>query len=364
MLFFLISSCFSVNFGPHVTTLTMANFESEVDNRSNTTVYFVMFHGQHCPACQMAYPDFMDAAAEAYGMIKFGHVDTSNEYLLGSRFRIYTIPHFMIFYPGGEKVYQRERYSRTFLNVASAYVPDLSIKIDQDWIKSNQKSKAPLDFEGQKLAILFSNRQVTPPMWAGISCAFQNNTENIAIAFCNDQNISQLFNVTIYPTILLIDGAQRLIYNGRNKFPEIKKKIDDFFNGFSDEFTSKSNTITQLDDMTSLEDFSQKCKGKGRFCVVQGGGNNQASADFLAIANKYRHDHFQFFICSSEKCPLDYVSKFSNQQNPKIWIFHHKKDAAILVDSISTLASTLDRVADGGARFHPIDKLKEEIKDL
>lgn len=375
MLFFLSSFCISVNFGPYVKDLTASNFGSEVDNRSNTTVYFVMFHGQHCPACQMAYPDFIEAANEASGMIKFGHVDTSSEYMLGQKYRIYTIPHFIIFYNNGEKVYNRERTARSFLNAASRYIPNLSETVNESWTEklSNQNSTEKVDDSDNstdlKAAILFSDKPSTPPIWAGVSCAFSNNSKGIRVGFCNDPNVSAKFGVNAFPTILLINGKKRYVYNGKNRFQLIRKTIIDFFEGVLDDSANHAKKdakqVILMNNLTSIDTFNSDCKGKGRFCVVQGGGSDIANSVFDEASKKYRYDHFMFFLCPKEKCPLDFVYNTPlNDNNPKVWIFHHKRDAAIVVDDISVLGSTLDRVIDGGARFLPLDKLKKQEEEL
>lgn len=386
MILILTSFCLSVNFGQYVTELTANNFASEVEKRSNTTVYLVMFHGQHCPACQMAYPEFIEAANEASGMIKFGHVDTSSEYALGSRFRIYTIPHFIIFYKDGEKVYNRERSARSFLNVASRYIPNLSETVNESWVEllenqkaANETAKTTESSEDTheennstdlKAAILFSDKPSTPPIWAGISCAFNNNNKGIRIGFCNDPNVSTKFGINAFPTILMINGQNRYVYNGKNRFQLIRKSVIDFFEGVLENTpqTSKKNVkppapAILMNNLTSIEVFNTECKGKGRFCVIQAGGSDKASNAFDEASKKYKHDHFKFFLCPTGECPFDFISKKSSSDEkilPKVWIFHHRRDAAIIVDDINVLGATLDRVIDGGARFTPLEKLKEQ----
>lgn len=389
MLLVFTSFCLSVNFGPYVTDLTANNFASEVEKRSNTTVYLVMFHGQHCPACQMAYPEFIEAANEASGMIKFGHVDTSSEYALGSRYHIYTIPHFIIFYNGGEKVYNRERSARSFLNAASRYIPNLSETVNESWTEllnnqnsttestNNKESKENLQEQANstdlRAAILFSDKPQTPPIWAGVSCAFANNAKGIRVGFCNDRNVSLKFGINAFPTILLINGQHRYVYNGKNRFQLIRKSIIDFFEGVLEDTPKVAKKSTKppapavlMNNLTSIDTFNTDCKGKGRFCVVQAGGSDIANTIFDEASKKYKHDHFMFFLCPKETCPFDFVYNTPlNENAPKVWIFHHKREAAIVVDNIKVLGSTLDRVIDGGARFIPLDKLKEqESKEL
>ena len=334
---FLFLPFLAVSLGsPYITKLTSQNFESEIDKRSNLTVYMVMFHGAHCPACQMAYPQYQEAAEESQGMIKFGEVDTSVEYSLGSRFQIHSIPTFIIFHPKGQTMYNRERSARSFLNSASQFLPHLAQPVNEAW---SEKPKA---------VILFSDKPTSPPLWAGISCAFSGT--DIEIGFTNNQTLARRFGITAFPTIYMIDKEIKMVYNGKNKFALIRKGINDFFEGKlrptpTPEPTPLPKLIHQLE---SAEEIQNECKGKGVFCVIEGG--EKPSRAFEAAAQKYRHDRFRFYTCG-EKCPLEYAKK-------GILILHHRRDAAIrsLEDE---LHANLDRVLDGGARFLPMAQVNE-----
>ncbi|OHS96000.1 Thioredoxin family protein [Tritrichomonas foetus] len=345
LLFSFLSICGCFNFGPSVIELTANNFQREVEHRDNKTVYFVMFHGQHCPACQMAYPEFVEAANEAVGMVKFGHIDTSQEYALGSQFQIYSIPTFIIFHPNGQTTYNRERLARTMLNVASRFIPNLSQPVDDSWLPTNET----------RSVILFTDKQNTPPIWSAISCEFENNTKNIQIGFCNNATIQKEFGITAVPTILMINGEHKFVYNNKNRFQLIRKTIIDFFEGVIPDSPKPTPAPVLIDNLESQEDFENQCKGKGLFCVVQKG--EEPTSEFNNAAKKYRHDHFKFFLCKPENCPFDFLKE-------SVWIFHHRREAGIRVDNLETLGSTLDRVIDGGARFVPLEKLKTEAEEL
>ena len=344
MLVFLLSLCASSSdFGSMVTRLTSSNFQEEVKHRSNHTVYFVMFHGERCPACQMAYPEFVRAAEESAGMVKFGQVDTSVEYSLANEFNIMSIPRFYIFHSGGQRQYDGDRSARALLNVASRYIPNLSENVTEEW----------KDKEDLKAIVLFSTRDHAPPLWNGVSCFFENNDKDIRVGFSNNQTIHQLFGITAQPTILMIDGNTKVVYPGKNKYSDITKIANDFFNGIIPKTPTPTPPPVYVHTLQSQDEFDQQCKGKGLFCVVERA--EEPSKEFEEIAKKYRNDHFKFFICG-EKCPFDYL-----QDN--VWIYHHRRDAAIKVTNSTVLGATLDRVIDGGARFQPIEKLLKPDND-
>ncbi|KAH0791393.1 Thioredoxin family protein [Histomonas meleagridis] len=340
MLSTLLCCCSAYKFGKNVIQLTANNFPKEVEKRDNKTVYFVMFHGTHCPACQMSYPEFDAAATEAAGMIKFGEVNTNQQYSLGSQFRITAIPTFIIFHPKGQMTYMRDRSARSMLNTASRLIPNLAETVDEEWIPQNDTREV----------ILFTDKPKAPPLWAGISCAFSDNNQSIRIGFSNNRTIHQKFNITSTPAILMINGDKQILYEGRNKYDLIKKTVKDFFNGImpSPKPTPKPTPVPVLiHNLTNIDEFNSHCKGKRIFCVIE--GSDVPSEEFKSASKKYRHDPFMFYECG-ENCPLDFI-------NDNIWILHHKRDAAIKVTDKSTIGSFLDRVLDGGAKFELLERL-------
>ena len=338
LVLFFASAAFSYNFGKNVVHLTANNFPKEIEKRANTTVYLVMFHGERCPACQMAYPEFAEAANDADGMLKFGHIDTSRDPALASRFNIYGIPTFIIFHPQGETTYMRDRSSRAFLNAAARYIPDVSKPVDASWAQASRS------------VILFSDKPSAPPLWRSLSCHYEGS--GISVGFTNDQELAKTFNVRTFPEIHLIDGEKKMVYSGRNKFNAIRETIDGFMDGTIEVTPTPTPTplpklVYELDD---AEEMEKACTGKGVFCVFAGA--DEATKEFEEVAKKYRHDHFRFYVCGPE-CPVEYARK-------GIWVRHHKREnMAIKVESLDALGSTLDRVVDGGAKFEPISKLTQ-----
>ena len=330
------SSAFCYKFNKNVLQITANNFPKEIEKRSNTTVYIVMFHGDHCPACQMAYPEFAEAADDAAGMIKFGHIDTSREYSLASRYNIRGIPTFIIFHPQGETTYMRERTSRAFLNVASRFIPDSAKPVDETWANASSS------------VILFSDKPAAPPLWRAISCHYVEGP--VSVGFSNDAALAKDFGITAFPTILMINGEKKMVYSGKNKFNLITEAIDGFMSGTLEPTPTPTPAppAKLVYDLESEEEMQKECKGKGVFCVVVGG---EVTKEFEDIAKKYKHDHFKFYVCG-EKCPIEYAKK-------GVWVLHHKRDAGIKVEDLGALGGTLDRVVDGGAKFDLMSKLTQ-----
>jgi thiol-disulfide isomerase/thioredoxin len=329
-----------VNFGPHVAGLTPTRFQREVDKRDNTTVWFVMFHGTHCPACQQAYPEFIRAAKEGVGLVKFGQVDSGSAYELASRFRIQSIPTFYIFSPGNERLWRDYPNSRTMLNAAARWIPDLATPVDDTWLADPEL----------KAAILFTDKKKTPPIWAAISANFSR--AGVRIGKSTNASFLGAYNVKKVPTILMIDADKRLTYKGKVGFLEVQKTIKEFFGGNFTETPTPTPTPTrtprlQTRNLTNAEEFNRTCKGNGVFCVVMGA--DEVSPRLEAVAQKYKKDRVRFYACGKH-CPLDYARK-------GVWIMHHKREAAIWLETDDGLESALDRVFDGGAYFKPLSAL-------
>lgn len=343
MMLILFQLCSCYNFGPDVMTLTANNFQKEVEKRDNKTVYFVMFHGTHCPACQMSYPEFDAAARESSEMIKFGEVNTNQQYTLGSQFRITAIPTFIVFHPKGQTTYMRDRSARSMLNFAASLIPDLTHKVDEEWL--------PSDDETKKEIILLSNKLKAPPLWNGISCAYDKNKKGIKVGFTNNKTLQSEFGVNALPTILMIDGNKSIVYEGKNNFGLIRKAVDNFFNGImpSPKPSKPTPTPIVINALNSSDEFDKYCKGKSVFCVLEGSENTTSL--FKSAAKKYRHDPFKFYTCGKE-CPFEFAKK-------NTWIFHHKRNSVVKIEDVAELGTNLDRVLDGGAKFEPIEKFTQ-----
>lgn len=336
MFCFLLAFSQCMSFGKMVKVLTSRNWDTEINQRSNITVYIVMFHGERCPACQMAYPNFIEAAKSSTSTIKFGELDTSSEYQIASKFNIRGIPTFITFHPGGQAEYRGDRSPRSFLNTVYKYVPNLAQPANESWSELNRS------------VILFSDKKSVPPLWKAVSCHFHNTS--VQIGFSSDQEILDHFKIKILPTILMISNGTKYVYPGKNSFQDIRSSIVDFFHGKIKPPTPRPPLTIPVNQIESEEEFKETCKGHGKYCVVMSQAE-EASQSFKDIAKKYRNDPFKFFLCG-EKCPIDFT-----KSKKGFWIIHQKRDAAIIADTEESLKADLDRVIGGDARFTPISKL-------
>jgi thiol-disulfide isomerase/thioredoxin len=332
-----LSGASALNFGPNVVNLGRTNFAKEVDKRDNTTVWFVMFHGPHCPHCQMAYPELISAANDASGLVRFGQVNTDEDGSFSNRFQLHGIPQFYIFHPKGQTQYQYARNARSFLNTAAGYIPNLALPINESWLNLTGKA-----------VILFSDKKNPPPLWKGISCAFKNGS--IAVGFCNNQSLQKQFGVVPVPTILFVDGGNPIAYGGQVKFAPIRQAVKEFIEGrYRQPPPAKTTAPPKLVRRMTQEGF-KLCKGKGKFCVVAAEGI--VEKEFESVAQRYRKDPFIFYVGSGKLGLLDVKDG--------IWILHHRRDHAVHVNGVEELALELQRVIDGTAKFAPVPSAAED----
>ena len=81
-----------------MTILTQENFDREVLNADKLTV--VDFWADWCGPCRMAAPIIDEIAAETAGKVKVGKVNVDTDIELAQRYRIASIPTFLVFKNG------------------------------------------------------------------------------------------------------------------------------------------------------------------------------------------------------------------------------------------------------------------------
>jgi hypothetical protein len=215
------------------------------------------------------------------------------------------------------------------LNAASAYIPNLAIPINESWLNLSDKA-----------VILFSDKKSPPPLWKGVSVAFKN--ASVRVGFCNNQTLQRLFGVIPVPTILLVDGENRVPYAGAVKFGAIRQAVKEFVTGrYFQSPTPRPTTPPKLVHALASGEFEKECKGKKRFCVI---GVETVTEEALEnVAQRYRKDPFRF-----------YVAKASDLLEKGIWIFHHRRDEVVKVETVTELSVVLQRVIDGSAKWEAL----------
>jgi hypothetical protein len=312
MLAELVCLAVSLQFGVNVFHLMQALFDQEIENCSNTTVWFVMLHRPHCPACVAASADLNVASTEAAGMVRFGEIDVSVNPAVVRRYPIFSVPKFLIFHPRGHTQFLLRRSAANFLNDATWHIPQLETEIDESLTG--------------KAAVLLTAMVPVPPLWAAISCAFAD--QPVRIGFSANDTLIKKFAVTSLPAIVFVDNDEARRYEGPINFWSIRNAIKTFIG-------EEDGPVPPLDD------FETDCSGS--FCVI-----GPASGEFQDMAAEFGGRPFKFFVCG-EYCP-DWAAVAS-------WIIK-EKTMAIKCDSLGELREGIHAVVGGMADWQLFELLK------
>jgi len=205
--------------GSAVKRLTTSNFDRMITKRGKNEICLVMFHGQHCPACQGAYPKFISVANQMRGIASLAHVDCSDASQLCSQFGVYTIPAFVVFHPEGQSsLTSLFHFESTFINGIMKYVPVKPERVNATWLPGNGIEES---------AILFTGKWSLPFYWQAIATNFSGAP--VHIGFVNDRKTKKLFNCTA-DTLKIIKGKEVIDYEvSEPTFLELYEKIRENF---------------------------------------------------------------------------------------------------------------------------------------
>jgi thiol-disulfide isomerase/thioredoxin len=317
--------------------LTASTFRRLVLKRSSHDVWLVMFTGPNCPACKQAYPRFVNASKVAEGLFQFGVLDIERAPDIAQDYEVHAIPQFRIFHSHGDTEYVGKRKERDFINHAAGFIEDLSQQTERSWVDS---------MLARPSAILFTDKPKTPPMWAGISAYFHSKSIRIGISR-EDPEMMTLYNVSKAPSILFMNGTNSKIYRGKISFGPLKKAIDQFF--------AKRLKIDAEEpaggDFLIPSEFEAKCLGGRHMCIVS--VSKQPAEELEKLAQAHSRHKILWFVGISQ-LPFQFMDAGG------VWIYNPRRDGFLHVPEIGELATALDRVLDGAAKWKSRASLVEQ----
>lgn len=309
--------------------LTVENWDKLIDNREPDSVWFILFGAENCPACKQVFPIYTKAAVEADGMISFGQVRCEYEPGLQMRFNVRQLPTLIILHRGGRVDYTGKINERAMVNAASKYIPDRAKKVKPEW-----------ETDGQGTAILFTEKPVTPPIWASISCVFQGK---MRIGVTTDVAIRKQFGIEKTPTIIVYNKTHKVRYAGKNSFVALRQTITDFLEGtYEDPFVFHA-------DFFLPEEFPNEIQNFNGYCIL----HYSADLDYrLQNAHDKFHSNKLKYFYGDEGIPFEFMKP------EELYIICPSKGTAKKVD-INNLNVEISALLDGSADLGQIDDMEE-----
>lgn len=341
LLHILLANSFSYPFPSSVIDLNDLNFHEIIDERANKSIFMVMFHGDHCPACRAAYPAFSDASRKGLGIVSFGHVDCSANSMLSYRFKIRAIPTFMVFHPGGESTfYSFKRNAMSFLNGALSYLPDYSVPANSSWVDfKNHPENLNIN-----AVVYLSSRWSIPDDWKTLAFNF-STYPNITFGYANDRHTKKDFIETIKSNQIDFDLQKELnekndvvffIKNGSLTKSQVKLSFRPLQGEIFRHFNLLRKVYEKPQEKVSTKlDFTAMCRNKQRYCVIDTttfSNSKDKQNNFLSDAlknisksEKYKKAPFRFLICG-KTCPN------INMKSKRVYIFNTNKEEMIEIN--------------------------------
>lgn len=340
-LHFLLTNTFAYPFPSTVINLNDTNFHDIIDRRANKSIFMVMYHGDHCPACRAAYPAFSEASRKGFGIVSFGHVDCSSNPIISYRFKIRAIPTFIVFHPGGESTFRSfKRTASSFLDGALSYLPDNSIPANASWIDFKNHPEN----NNISAIVYLTSRWSVPDDWKTLQFNF-STYPNITFGYANDRHTKKEFIEVIKSNqidldlqtelsntkdvIFFINNGSVTKYQGKLTFRSLQSEIYRHFNLLRTVYEKPQEKVS-----TKL-DFTAMCRNKQRYCVVdtiafntEKKNQNNFLSDALkniSKSEKYKKAPFRFLICG-KTCPS------VNMKSKRVYIFNKNKEEMIEIN--------------------------------
>lgn len=194
-------------------------YVDEINDGDGKTPFFVMFSGETCPACRMAYPEFERAAKLTHGAADFVVLDTRKNPQLAMQLGIYSIPQFVLFFNKSNKAYNNYRTSSAFKKFVYESLVDQVPVIDAD--NDDWKDK-------DMTVILFSKRRKAPAIIAAAMGKFYRSGINFYVT--SEKTVADEFDPEMkLPQIYFATREAKKLYDGPQQIQDLNKAIEEFF---------------------------------------------------------------------------------------------------------------------------------------
>lgn len=313
----------------------MQNWNEYIEQRDPNSVWFVMVTSGSCPACQVQYPIFQEASIRSHGLIHFGEIRADQEHGIEMRLKIQYLPSYFIFYPNGERIYQGKRSARAMINECAQMIPDRTQPVQTNWLNSSLET-----------AILFTNKNVTPPMWRALSCIFQGK---LRMGYTNDQNIYSVYDVHNLPEIQFINKSSRITYSGKFHYKSLKNALNSFLQGsFENPFQFNSDFFLPEEFWIENEHFT------GYSILIV---SDILSPSIRRVKDQFSNNRLKFFY-GTDNLPYSFMKP------DQIWLIFQRKKMALQAQDAEQLKVFLTQIFDGTIVWKPISENSDLTSSL
>lgn len=332
-LFFLLCSCEEQNKKKlkvgYAKTLTDSYFTKFVENRKNKKeIWIVMLHTEGNKFSDEAFPKFIKASNLAEGIFRFGIVYTKRSPLTARKFVVKSVPSFWVFHEEGKTEYVGDGEPSDIINFCAEYLYDYTQEFTESWLQQTYKS----------YAVLFTEKEVTPNLWVGLSNSFNGNRK-VRIGITRNPDLMKKFNVTKPPEIRFMNSTYNYTYVGKIEFRQIQRDL----NAFIDKTLRVPGEIPDI--ILPSTEFSKHCLGGVHKCIIYTKDSDELG--WNRLRDKYSSMNYIWFQGHKE-LPWKFL-KSSN-----FWVYNPITDMIIKIDSMSDVGPMLETIYTGGAAWLPV----------
>lgn len=198
--------------------VTTEEFDDLITNGNGTIPYFVMFYGNHCPACHATIPAFCEAEEKVYDMAEFLTIDIHKNRDIGQFYGIMSIPSFGVFFNGEIGPYRGRRDPPSMVSFIAECLTYTIAHVNESW--------ADHDFDQ---VILFSKRRAPPSLLAAAYGMFYRH--GIQFGMCNNETLARMIDPDVQFTSFHFykKGGESKKFTTFHQVPDLQNAISEFF---------------------------------------------------------------------------------------------------------------------------------------
>ncbi|OHT06502.1 hypothetical protein TRFO_25456 [Tritrichomonas foetus] len=263
-------------------------FRNAVFHREPLDVWVSLISSQDLSGHTEANAAFDDAFKLSKGFLKFAYLDSSKNVHIPRRLEIKSLPSYCVFHTSGQICIPANISARELINFASYYLPDLSEKANPEWIKKD---------ESNPVAILFTEKEATPMLWAAIATAFYKSTIRIGVS--RDHDFAKTLGVEQFPSIVFHNYTHNIIYEGQNDYLTLKLNIKKFW---QKRFSRTRSALT----VKPMSEYKKLCKGSDKICLIHTVEN--VDSKFERLRKKHTTQMIEFLF-GHDELPIPEMKK-------------------------------------------------------